>query len=389
MKRKFIKKLKSFSRGFKRLRKRTKVLIILFFIFLLFLFVAPFFGLKVMCPFISDVSKSELVINEKIDRGDINIEGYNRPEESTYLTFTEWHLVYISEEYANWVKDERPSEFPYFSSIGQFWKGYCNVYEITKKQYRFNLGNHFMLWVIGTSSSIEFGVKGIYENSIGRFTEWTSSYTRTEEDEFAYRFNKEYVDFLYDVPWYEFSFAGKFGELWKETDIIGPNILRKLERRGILSLELGIKTIYGVIIKLGTRLLYETAPLEIYASVENTSEDLFIKYPELKKVIELEDSSKHIIKIPRYRMFTEIVPKLSRDGVNFIDIAGNDEIFFTIIAPVDRYYTLDKSESLFEMELLTNQNLKRIGVRAEVSSLHKILIELENQDIKIEHIYDY
>lgn len=382
------KRLKSFSRKVKNLKRRTKILIILLFILLACLIIVPFLGLKVICPIINDVSKSELIIDEKIDRSSINIEDYNRPEESTYLTFPEWHLVYIPEEYANWIKDRRPSEFPYFSSIGQFWKGYCNVYEITKEKYPFNIGNHFMLGVIGTSSTIEFGVKGIYENSIGRFTEWTSSYTRTQEDEFAYKFNKEYVDFLYDVPWYEFSFATKFIELWKETDILGPNIIRKLERRGILSLELGIKTIYGGVIKLGTKLIYGTAPLKIYASVENASESLFIKHSEIEKVEKLSESS-YIIKIPRYRKFTETVPKLSKEGVNFIDIAGNDEIFFTIIAPVDWRYALDKSESLFEMRLLTNQYLKRVGVKAEVKSLNDILIKLENQGIKIEHIYDY
>lgn len=388
MKHKFIKKIKSFSRRFKSLRKRTKVLIILLFIFLVCIFAVPFLGLKVVCPLISDSSKSEFIVNEKIDRPNISIEGYNRPEESTYLTFPEWHLVYIPEEYADWIKDKRPSEFPYFSSIGQFWKGYCNVYEITKEQYSFNIGNHFMLWVIGTSSTIEFGIKGIYENSIGRFTEWTSSYSKTEEDEFSYRFNKEYVNFLYDIPWYEFTFADKFSELWKETDIIGPNIIRKLERRGILSLELGIKTIYGGIIKLGTRLIYGKAPLEIYVSIGNASEDLFVKYPQIEKVDNLSEGE-YIVKIPRYRKFTEIMPELSQEGIVFIDIAGNDEIFLTIIAPVDWYYALDKSESLFEMKLLTNQSLKRIGVKAEVNSLHNILIELKNQGIKIEHIYDY
>ncbi len=371
----------------KNLIKRTKIILILFIFFLLFLIIVPFFGLKIICPIISDVSVSNLKTKEKIGMGNLNIIGYERPEESTYLTFPEWHLVYIPEEYANWIKDKRPSKFPYFSSIGQFWKGYCDVYEITKEQYGFNIGDHFMLWVIGTSSTVEFGIKGIYENSIGRFTEWTSNYEKTEEDQFAYRFNKEYADFLYDVPWYEFSFSSKFSELWKENKILGPNIVRKLERREILSLELGVKTIYGGIIKLGTRLLYGKAPLEIYASVENISQEIFIKYPEIEDVTEFD--GKEIIKVPRYRKFTELLPKLSKEGVNFIDIAGNDEIFLTIITPKDWNYDLEEGEQLFEMEILTNNKIKRIGVRMPVKSLHEVLPKLEEHEIKIEHIYDY
>ena len=381
-------KVRFLKNKFKSLRRRTKIFLTLILVFILFLSAVPFIGLKIACPLISDVSIENLITNKMTKRNNLGIEGYNRPEESTYLTFPEWHLVYIPEEYANWIENKKPSMFPYFSSISQFWTGYCNVYEITKKQYGFNIGNHFMLWVIGTSSSVEYGIKGLYENTLGRFTEWMSSYQKTEEDQFAYKFNKDYADFLYDTPWYEFSFANKFGELWKGTDILGPNILRKLERRNILSLELGVKTIYGGFIKLGTRLIYGKAPLEIYASVENFSDDLFVKYPKIEKVSEL-DNNTYIIKIPRYRMFTEIIPKLSKDGVHFIDIAGNDEIFLTIIAPRNWDYDLEEGRPLFSMEILTNANLKRIGVGVPVKFLNKILTTLEEQGIKIEHIYDY
>jgi hypothetical protein len=387
MTKRIYKIIKFCIKKFKHLKKRTKIILVLFIFFLLFFIIVPFFGLKVICPIISDASIPNLTIKEKIDMGNLNIEGYERPEESTYLTFPEWHLVYIPEEYANWIKDKRPSEFPYFSSVGQFWEGYCNVYEITKEQYVFNIGNHFMLWVIGTSSTVELGIKGLYENSIGRFTEWTSSYEKTEEDEFAYKFNKGYVDFLYDVPWYEFSFGSKFSELWRETDIFGSDILRKLERRGILSIELGVKTVYGGVIKLGTRLIYGKAPLEIYASVENVSQEILNKYPEVEKVIEFD--GKQVIKIPRYRKFTELLPQLSKEGVHFIDIAGNDDIFLTIITPKNWTYNLEEGEVLFTIQILTDDSIKRMGIKASVKSLDEILPKLEKQAIKIEHIYDY
>ena len=338
--------------GFKSFKKRTKVIIVFILVLFIGIMIIPLLGLKAVCPLINTASTDHLTLNENSYKN-IGISDYNRPEESTYLTFPEWHLVYIPEEYANWLESERPSKFPYFSSMLQFWQGYCNVYEITDKQYGFNMGNHFMIWVIGTSSTLEYGIKGIYENTIGRFTEWTSKYEKTEEDKFAYEFNKEYADFLYDLPWYEFSFADKFVELWKENHLFEHNIIRKWERRGILSMELIIKTIYGGVIKIGTRIVYGKAPLEIYASVENLSSEMLAHYPEIEQIS--ENNSEKIIKIPRYGKFTELLPKLSKEGVNFIDIAGNDEIFLTIIAPVNWNYNLEEGESLFEMKILDLQ----------------------------------
>jgi len=366
---------------------RIKILIFLFLLILFCLIVVPFFGLKLVCPSLSDVSSPSYHIMDG-SQINLNISEYNRPEESTYLTFPEWHLVYIPEEYADWIKSNPPSSYPYFASISQFWEGYCNVYEITKGNYGFNIGDHFMLWVIGTSSSIEFGAKGIYENSVGRFSEWTSSNDATEEDEFAYHFNKEYVNFLYDYPWYEFSFASQFGVLWKETDIFGEHIIRKFERRIMLSFELIIKTIYGGLINGATFILYGKAPLEIYATVENSSEYMFRDFPKMIKVQDLEGGLT-VVKLPRYGEFTEILPRLSNEGLIFVDIAGNDEIFLTAVVNKNWDYELEEGEVLFNMNILTNKDDKRIGIRSPVKSLSNILNYLESKNAKIEHLYDY
>jgi len=339
---------------------------------------------KLGCELASEVEDTKSM-NEKKDNG---FEGYNRYEVSTYLTFPEWHLVYISEDYANFIEKNKPSKFPYARSIGQFWKGYCSIYGITSKQYEFYLGDHFMIWVIGVSTSVEYGIKGLYENTVGRVTEWLSYPERGAEDEFAYEFNKEYVAFIYDYPWYMFSFAEKLEELWTDVDIFGKNMLRKWERRWILSLELGAKTVYGAIIKLGTRTIYGTAETEIYATVENISAEVFEEESRVKKVKEIS-SKETIILLPRYRVFTELVPKLVQKGVVFEDIAGNDEIFMTIIAPKEWEYTLVEGEVLFIMQGLNQPALNRIGVKVPVEKLHEILPQIEKEHIKIEHLYDY
>lgn len=359
-----------------------KILVILSIIVGIIIIVSVSF--KVSCK-LEDESESKGGLNEQREN---DIEGYNRYEVSTYLTFPEWHLVYISEDYTKFIEKNKPSKFPYLRSIGQFWKGYCSVYGITSKQYDFYLNDHVMIWVIGVSTSIEYGIKGIYENTAGKITEWLSFPERTAEDEFAYEFNKEYVNFIYDYPWYMFSFAEKFGDLWTDVDLVGKNMIRKWERRWILSLELSVKTVYGGIIRLATRTVYGKAETEIYATVENISTKVFQEESRIKKVKEIR-LKETIILIPRYRVFTEIVPELVRKGIIFKDIAGNDEIFMTIIAPEDWEYMLAEGKVIFIMEGLNQPELNRVGVKVPVQKLHTILPELEKEQIKIEHIYDY
>src|SRR3954453_286172 len=45
------------------------------------------------------------------------IPGYQRPEESTYLTYPEWAIVYAAREYAGFVDKNQPSGFPYLSYL--------------------------------------------------------------------------------------------------------------------------------------------------------------------------------------------------------------------------------------------------------------------------------
>jgi hypothetical protein len=96
-----------------------------------------------------------------------------------------------------------------------------------------------------------------------------------------------------------------------------------------------------------------------------------------------------ILAIPRYEAFTGIVTKLVREGVQFIDIAGNKEILVTAIAPRNWEYDLQEGQFLFATEILTQSGHKRIAVRAPVKSLHKILTDLETRGVKLEHLYDY
>ena len=96
-----------------------------------------------------------------------------------------------------------------------------------------------------------------------------------------------------------------------------------------------------------------------------------------------------IVTLPRSREFTQIVTALAKQGVRFHDLAGNDDILVTAIAPRAWDDRLAAGELLFSEEILTNPATKRIAVRAPVSSLHTILTELSRGGVGVEQVHAY
>jgi hypothetical protein len=310
----------------------------------------------------------------------------SRDESSTYLTLPEWYIVYSTEEYASFIGREAPSGFPYFRSIGQYWSYYGSMCDATKGRYLFNPKTHGMLGVIGVSFSIENGLKGIYENTIGRATEWLGSHD-VEEDEFAYRTATEYGRFMHTIPWYEFPFGARLAALWRETSLWGSHPIRKWERKAELTLEYGLKAIYSRLIGGGLHTVYAPEELQIQAWVEDAPDSIFAD-PAIRKVSDRGPHS-YAVMIPRYEAFTVAALTLIGSGARFRDIAGNDEILVTGIAPLGFDEKLPEGRLLFHRPILTMPGFERVAVSAPVGSLHTVLRDLRDRDVRIEHLYDY
>ena len=312
---------------------------------------------------------------------------YKRDEAQTYLTLPEWYLVYSPAEYAAFIKNRPPADFPYFGSIGQFWSYYRDVHNATKDKYAFNWGYHVMVFVIGTSFTIENAVKGIYENTVGRATALISD-GRTGEDDFAAKVAQDYVDFIRVDPWYEFGFASRLKKLWIETGLTGPNWIRKWERKIYLSLEYSAKAQYAMLIKLATKAAYGDADTEMLTLATNVPNDISKSDPKVKTLKRFDDGSV-LLALPRYEAFRDSLLRLAQKGTNFKEVAGNEQILITSIVPANWNYDLAAGKVMFEKPILTNPKEKRIGINAPVASLHEILLQLSKKQFVIEHVYDY
>lgn len=83
------------------------------------------------------------------------------------------------------------------------------------------------------------------------------------------------------------------------------------------------------------------------------------------------------------------MPSLALDGIEFEEIAGNDEIMLTLIAPAGWRYDLPAGHPLFAMPLLTGAESKRIAVQVPVKSLGSVLRAIDARGFRLEHLFDY
>jgi hypothetical protein len=314
-----------------------------------------------------------------------DIPGYSRPEDDSFLEWAEWYIVWSYQEKANWQRTRLPSGFPYFGAIGQYWSGYCSSWRVVRGKYPFNFGDHLMLAVIGSSFTIEYGLKGAYEETVGRLSEALVGGAVTDEDRYAASVAANYGAFVGDRPFYEFSFASALQGLWTRTSFFGPHLLRKLERRVWLSLDYGIEAIYCGLITLASHAAYGVEDNVTWVLAGNIGADsgALAGIPDVT-VVRAASPDTVIVRMPRYQKFTNAAILALGRGIRFREIAGNRQIVVSAVVPAAWSDDLKAGEVLFSSPILTNPALKRVALRVPVSELQSVTAVLP-----IEHIYDY
>jgi hypothetical protein len=317
-------------------------------------------------------------------------EKNRRPVEDSYFSYPEWYIVWSYEERAQYLPKNLPSGFPYFASIARYWSSYCFICGLTQSRHQFNFGDHLSSFVLGGSFALEYSIRGAYEQTVGRLSEWTSSHEFVEEDAYAARVAREYADFVYVRPFYEFHFAHALKQLWKETPLWGKHPLRKWERKFILSVDYGLEALYAGAMEAASHATYGVESADTYTWIANAPETLFQDFPKIKNVKQVAPQS-FVVIIPRYQEFTDLAVALAKRDVRFQQIAGNDEIMLTVVAPKSFAYDLPPAAGsvLFTDDFLTQPDVKRIAVECPVTSLHSVLNDFAARGAKIEHLYDY
>jgi len=312
------------------------------------------------------------------------IPGYKRTEESTFLTYPEWAIVYAAREYAGFTADNSPSGFPYFAYVGRFWQDYAAMIRASSA-YPFNFSNHLMLMVIGISHTVEHVIQSLYENTIGRLTGLFGFPTAQDRD--LARTAADYAAFLDQTPWYQFDYGQSRSALWALPTDGGVAAIRSWERDAGFGLSFSIKQAYANIIKSGLSATSDPAMLDIHVWAQGPVATAIAGEADTKIERDL-GADGAVFVTPRYQVFTDMIPRLIERGITFREIGGNDEIMITVLSNEDIALP-DGSVRLFSYPLPIDRSTIRTGLVAAVTQLHEILPDLMNTGARLEHVYDY
>lgn len=317
-----------------------------------------------------------------------NMDKYFRDESNGILSIPEWYLVFNPLEYAEFLKSgKNPSDFHFFASIDEYWKLYDRVISITKSKGQSNAEYETMLKVIGISTTVEYMLKGVYENTIGRFTYWLAG-EETQEDKIIKKAQRAYSNLIFDEAWYKFDFWSWVKRIWSETDFFGENFIRKTERKIFFTLEFGFKTLYAKLIGYAAQNTYEPSDGLVYLTVTIPKESVG-KLPKKVKILYSKNED-YIISVPRWGDFTKIMPVLSSVGIKIKDISGNKEIIIsTITSKESNSDNYESGRILFNSEIVSNPKLVRKVVSVPVKMLDEFFEELSIKKHRMEHLYDF
>ena len=318
-----------------------------------------------------------------------SLPGYNRREANSWTTHPEWDLVYSSEQYAEWLSSgKRPSAFPYSATVGTFWRSYDQIWKFTSARDEFPGRVHLMLAVIGASTALEYGIKSIYEGTIGRLTESLGPGTPTPEERVAASVNAEYARFIAIRPWYEFDYAKARRALSAAGNETGPGGVRRFERRVVLGLEFTLKAWYAALLGGGTQAMY--------APDENTRWLLAVGrvdsalVPGVSRRVPLYRGYQAIA-VPRYAGVRDAVFALSGDTLaRVVELSGNQHIAISGTAPVG-WQPPAGIAPVLAYRVPTDST--RIRVVADVMAPDLLgIVRRQRADsggLRIDHLYDY
>jgi hypothetical protein len=304
-----------------------------------------------------------------------------RKEARTWLTYPEWHIVYSAESYGRFLDERPPSAFPYFRHISGFWSSYCALNQVTSASGGTGEAK-VMIYTIGISYTIELGLKGLYEKTLGRLFEWTAG-SSSAGDLYSARVQQRYGAFMHETPWYEFPFGEALRGLWRTKE--SRQFVRNGERRAALSVEYGVKAGYAGVIGWASnstmgpdqRTLRMLLPEGADPAVD----------PRIRTVGRTGQGLT-VVEVPRYAQLTDILVKLAAAGIDPVEIAGNDDIFVTVLAPAAGRPP-PGATVLLSMPLDDKAGWRRLGLSTKVVRLGALLRAVRAGGGEIEHVYDY
>ena len=300
-------------------------------------------------------------------------EEHRRLESRTLLTYPEWHIVHAYDDYAETITKGDPHDFSFFRTISGYWSSLCTLSQKSGAMGGIDGETKQLVYVIGTSFTAEMALKAAYEETIGRLFTIIRGGARSPLDELSAAQARDYATFLQQVPWYKWDFRADVATLAEAK----TGALRDTERRIALGLEFGAKALYaGVIADAVATVGPDELTLRMLVT-GTVPEDL-----EGVTVIGRADGVTEL-ETPRYRALTTLIAGMAAQGVNFTEIAGNDDIMLTAISNQPAL-----SGALMSLPRQGYGDHRHL-LLVKVDRLGDLLRAMEAENLRLEHIHDY
>ncbi len=301
---------------------------------------------------------------------------HHRPESRTLMTYPEWHIVHAYQDYARVLEADDPHDYNFTSGIGGFWGSLCTLSKASGQLGPVDGATKQMVYVIGVSFTAELLAKATYEETLGRLFALLRGNDRASLDDISAEQAKRYAAFLQQVPWYKWDFLADAQALADH----GTEALRDRERRIALGLEYQTKAAYAKIIAsavaevgpdaLTLRMIVDGATAEELARLDGVT-----VIGETKPGIEIETT--------RYRALTHLIKDMTAAGVQFVEIAGNDDIMYTIVSD-----SPDHPKAIYSDARQGFDNYRHL-ILTDVTELASDIAALNGVAGHLEHIHDY
>jgi FAD/FMN-containing dehydrogenase len=312
--------------------------------------------------------------------------GYYRAEEQTVLTVPEWYLVFNPKEYADYLQSgKNPSNFPYYASIREYWLLYDRSIKLVSAAYPENSEYITMLDVIGVSVTMEYVGKMLYEKTIGQVFSWFANAESSPQEQTINQAHRAYSEFIYHTAWYEFGFLDWVGKVWSASGETEASWLRKWERTLFFTFEFTLKAAYGQLIEWAAQASYEAPVEKIYLTTTGLDS---IPISQDLQIIAQQDSSQ-LLSITRWGPFTETLKTLAKHKIDIVEISGNDEIVVSVIMLKEQSLAIDKVQLLYHSTVVTDNRLMRNVYLLPVNELLPIIRLVAENNMTLEHVYDY
>ncbi len=298
---------------------------------------------------------------------------HHRAESRTYLTYPEWHIVHAYDDYAQVIAKGDPHDFGFLRSIAGFWSALCDLTRVASGHGGVPGETKQMVYVIGVSFTAELLMKAAYEETLGRLTAVLRGPERAPLDALSAQQARDYATFLRQVPWYRWDFTADAEAL----NAAATDTLRDRERRVALGLEYGAKASYAQVIAAAVESVGPDAPTlrMIITGYQAQGE-------EGLQVISARAAGLEVETV-RYRALTHLIEELAAGGVDFVEIAGNDDIMLSVISDAS---TFDGARSSMRRQGYGDY---RHLVGLKVRDLGPRLRAYQRDRIQVEHIHDY